>query len=99
MESAKTRWEKLLEQASHTSNSMALHEGNERLLSLVTLLQKEGAGLVAEGVEMPVPPPPKDPPVQSLGIRAWFKSTAQDRYEPLVLASADDEDDGVSRLS
>jgi hypothetical protein len=59
----------------------------------------EGTSLVAEGVVVPVPPPPKDPPVPALGWKASFESTAQDRYEPLVLPWVDDKDDGVIGLS
>jgi hypothetical protein len=97
-QSGQHKWT-LSEQASRTSNSLAQHLGNDRLLPLVTLLREEGARLVAEGVEVPVPPPPKGPPIPSMGSRAWSESVAQDRYEALVLPLADDEDDGVIRLS
>jgi hypothetical protein len=98
VESEKARWEKLFEQASRTSNSFAQNEGNEWLRSLVTLLREEGARLVAEGVAVPVPPPPKDPPVKLLGERAWLESTREgvDKYYlgPLLV----EDEDGVIRL-
>lgn len=98
MESERARWERLLEQAWRTSKALAQHEGNERQLALVTLLRKEGAPLVAEGVEVPVPPPPKEPPVQPMGERAWMESTRSrvDKHYmgPLLV----EDEDGVIRL-
>jgi hypothetical protein len=97
--SEKLRWEKLCEQASRVSYSLVGREIPYRLLSVVTLLREEGASLVADGVDVPVPPPPKDPPVPSLGVQAWFESTAQDRYEPLMVPFTDEEDDCVIGLA
>jgi hypothetical protein len=64
----------------------------------VTLLLKEGTRLVAEGVDVPVPPPPKDPPVQPLGERAWMEST-RSRVDTFYMQPLLVEDyDGVIRL-
>jgi hypothetical protein len=94
----KLRWEKLFEHASRVSYSLVGSEIPHRLLSVVALLREEGASLVAEGVEVPVPPPPKDPPVQPLGERAWRESARPrvDKYymQPLPV----EDDDGVIRL-
>jgi hypothetical protein len=96
--SEKLRWEKLFEHASRVSYSLVGSEMPHRLLSLVALLREEGASLVAEGVDVPVPPPPKDPPVQPLGERAWMESTRSrvDKHYmgPLLV----EDDDGVIRL-
>jgi hypothetical protein len=83
--SEKLRCEKLFEQASRVSYSLVGRAIPYRLLSVVTLLREDGASLVADGVDVPVLPPPKDPPVPSLGLEAWFESMAQDRYEPLMV--------------
>jgi hypothetical protein len=96
--SDKTRWEQLFEQASRVSYSLVGSEIPHRLLSVVALLREEGASLVTEGVEVPVPPPPKAPPVPSLGMQAWVESTRShvDKHymEPLLV----EDEDGVIRL-
>jgi hypothetical protein len=53
----KAAWERLLGRATQTLNSLVKTDVEDLWLPIVALLRAEGGGLVAEGVEIPVPSP------------------------------------------
>jgi hypothetical protein len=53
----KARWERLLARVMQTLNALWKNNAEDLWLPIVALLREEGSGLVAEGVEIPVPSP------------------------------------------
>ena len=97
----KALWERLLGRASALISS-AGGDMTDRLLSVVALLREEGGGLVAEGVEIPVPPRSLEPAAPT-GTRAeeddevalaeeWeIKAPREAQEEPLVEVTGEGE--------